>query len=134
MVRQYAPRNCINTENENLYPNNSADDAILSPPLCVPGTFTGKHDVPGEGGVREDIYRIELTGSGTLRITLDVPDINLNLRLYDENVSEIAFSANPGTQDESLSASVGAGTYFVRVYRSDANISAQPYILTTTFP
>lgn len=134
VVRQYAPRNCISSENENLYPNNSVDDAILSPPLCIPGTLTGKHDIAGEGAIREDIYRIVVDRSGTLAMILDVPDINLNLRLYDENVSEIAFSANPGTQDESLSAPVSAGTYFVRIYRSDATPSAQPYLLTTTFP
>lgn len=133
-LRNYTPRNCLSVENEAQHPNNSVDDASASPPLCTPGTFTGKHDTAGDGGAREDIYRVVVERSGLLQVALDVPDINLNLRLYDANLAEIAFSANPGTQDESVSIPVATGIYFVRVYRSDANTSTQNYVLTTTVP
>lgn len=131
VVRNYAPLNCQTVENETQYPNDSVDAALLNPPLCPFSTLSGRHDTPGEQNAREDIYRLEVETLGTIAISLDVPDINLNLELYDSNVVLVERSANPDTADESIREELQPGTYFVRIYRSDTNSSAQPYYLTT---
>lgn len=126
--------NCQSVEDETAFPNNSIGAARQSRPLCTGLPFRGKHNIADD---REDIYRLEMTGSGSVTINLNVPDINLSLRLYrDENnqAVEIAASTNPNTEDESITINLDAGTYFVRVYRPDNNISEQEYVITTTLP
>jgi subtilisin-like proprotein convertase family protein len=130
VLMQYAAELCQRVEDEPLYPNNSVDDAVASPPLCFESTLSGKHDIAGDGGAREDIYRLEIEQPTTIALLLDVPDINLNLRLYDSTITEIAASAEPGDTDEGLTIALEPGTYFVRIFRADANPSDQPYTLT----
>ena len=131
MVKNYAALNLQPGENETQYPNDYVDAALLNPPLCPLSALTGRHDTPGEQNAREDIYRMEVETVGTIAISLDVPDINLNLELYDSNVVLVERSANPDTADESIREELQPGTYFVRIYRSDTNTSTQPYSLTT---
>lgn len=128
--------NCQSVEDETAFPNNSIGAARQSRPLCTGLPFRGKHNIADD---REDIYRLDITeaSAGTVTINLNVPDINLSLRLYrDENnqAVEIGASTNPNTEDESITINLEAGTYFVRVYRPDNNISAQEYVITTTLP
>lgn len=132
-LRNYTPRFCQSIENEAQFPNNDVGDAENSPPLCNGQAFRGKHNL---GNDREDIYllKVETTGSIPVTINLDVPDINLNLYLYDNSLAEIGRSTNLGTQDELISQTLAPGNYFVRVYRTDSNISQQDYVITTNVP
>lgn len=125
--------NCQSAESESGNPNNSANEAEQSQPLCQGQPFRGKHNL---GEDREDIYLLVIEGTEAqeITVTLDVPDINLNLYLYDEGLAEVARSINAGTEDEAFTVSLAPGTYFVRVYRTDTNISEQEYVLTVTSP
>lgn len=128
--------NCQSVEDESAFPNNSIGAARESRPLCTTLPFRGKHNIASD---REDIYRLDITEetAGPVTITLNVPDINLSLRLYrDENnqAVEIGASTNPNTEDEVITSNLDPGTYFVRVYRPDPNISEQEYVITTTLP
>ena len=128
MMRGFAAGDCQSVENESLFPNNTIGEARSTRPLCRAQAFQGIHDTEN----REDIFRFVVgTGeAGLYRVALDVPDINLSLRLYDDEVNEVAFSTNPDAQDEQFELDLTPGTYFVRVYRADEVISTQPYILT----
>jgi hypothetical protein len=117
---------CQIVEDEGLYPNNTVDDALENPPLCRGVVFTGKHNRIAD---REDIYQIIVPVTTTLDILLDVADLNLNLRLYDATLEEIATSVQPGTIDESVFIEVPAGHYVLRVYRADEEVSEVPYRL-----
>lgn len=129
---RFAARYCQNLENEAAHPNNTASEAETSPPLCNGQPFRGKHNTTD----REDIYMMRVENNGTLSVTvnLDVPDINLNLYLYDFDLQEVSRSTNAGTQDEQITTTLTPGTYFLRVYRTDPNQSQQEYVITTTLP
>jgi hypothetical protein len=133
IFRQFGALECQTIENETFYPNGDTNAAEANPPICKGQDFQGTHNVANDP---EDIYLLEIgeTESGAITIDLDVPDINLNLYLYDFNLVELARSTNSGTQDESINATLEPGQYFVRVYRSDTNISQQEYVITTTLP
>lgn len=130
---RFAALNCQSAEDESVNPNNSVNDAQISPPLCNGQPFRGKHNIVDD---REDIYQIEVRGSGNTPVTvdLDVPNINLNLYLYSSDITEIDASTNSGTQDERISATLAPGTYYLRIYRPDANISQEDYVITTNLP
>ncbi len=130
----YSPDLCQNIETESVYPNDSVNDALASPPLCLNSTLTGRHNIPGEGGAPEDIYRLELESAATMNFFLDVPDINLNLRLYEitTEITEVGASAQAGTADETFTVTLDPGTYVIRIFRADPNPSEQPYTLTNT--
>ena len=100
--------------------------------MCNGQPFRGKHNTTD----REDIYMMRVENNGTLSVTvnLDVPDINLNLYLYDFDLQEVSRSTNAGTQDEQITTTLTPGTYFLRVYRTDPNQSQQEYVITTTLP
>lgn len=124
--------NCQRVEDETLFPNNTIGEARNTRPLCRGVPFTGKHNTAAN---REDIFRLDIAEGeeGSYRFMLDVPDINLSLRLYDNDVNELNVSTNPNTEDEQFEETLTPGTYFVRVYRADENnISEQPYTLTIT--
>lgn len=125
--------NCQSAEDETLFPNNTISEARATRPICTDQPFRGKHNTPDN---REDIFRLDVadTQAGVHRFTLDVPDINLSLRLYNNTTTEIAASANPDTQDENFELNLAPGIYFVRVYRADEQISEQPYTLTIDAP
>lgn len=132
-LNRYAPRFCQSIENEAQYPNNNIDEAEDSPPLCNGQSFRGKHNLADD---REDIYLLKVGGTASTSITinLDVPNINLNLYLYDNNLTLLERSINTGTQDESVTHTLAPGNYFVRVYRTDDLISQQDYVITTNAP
>jgi subtilisin-like proprotein convertase family protein len=121
--------NCQSVEDETLFPNNSINDARSTRPLCHGRPFQGIHNTPDSP---EDIFRFIVAegGTTTYNFTLEVPDINLSLRLYGENVNELAASTNPDGENEGFQLELTPGTYFVRVYRADEQISQQPYTLT----
>lgn len=125
-------QNCQTIENENLNPNNTTEEAEFSLLLCFGERLRGRYDLAQD---REDIYRFEVANGDNdeliaLQIILEVPDININLYLFDENLTERGRSVTVRTQDEFITAAVTAGTYFVRVYRADNNTSALDYGLT----
>lgn len=123
--------NCQTVEDEGLFPNNTIGEARDGRPLCNGEAFQGKHDLVND---REDIYRLDIgdAEAGSYRFDLDVPDINLSLRLYNAEVEELAVSTNPDSEDESFEVNLPPGGYFVRIYRADEQPSESPYILTIT--
>jgi subtilisin-like proprotein convertase family protein len=132
-TRQAIAGNCQSFENETALPNNSINEARSTRPLCRGQLFIGAHNLPDD---QEDIFRFMVGEgeAGLYRFELDVPDINLSLRLYDDEVNELAASTNPDIQDEAFGLQLEAGTYFVRVYRADEQSSEQNYRLRTILP
>lgn len=122
---------CQTVEDEVLFPNNTISEARTTRAICREQPFTGKHNTPEN---REDIFRLDIgdAEAGSYRFDLDVPDINLSLRLYNTEVEELAVSTNPDSQDEGFEVTLLPGSYFVRIYRADEQPSESPYILTIT--
>jgi subtilisin-like proprotein convertase family protein len=133
IFNRVAALNCQSVESEVGNPNNNANEAEQSQPLCQGQPFRGKHNLAED---REDNYLLVVEGEEAeeLTITLDVPDINLNLYLYNANLTEVARSVNAGTEDEGFTVTLEPGNYIVRVYRTDSNTSEQDYVLTVTSP
>ena len=62
-----------------------------------------------------DYYKLIITNGGTITISLNALPANYDLALLDGS-GTLQTSANNGTTSETINATVGAGTYYVRVY------------------
>jgi len=89
------------------------------------GTATGAAQIPldtdvyGTIGVRgdNDYYKFVITTGGTITISLTTLPADYQLNLLGSNGSTILQSStNTGTTSETISTSLNAGTYYVRVY------------------
>jgi hypothetical protein len=75
-------------------------------------------DIKGTIGVRNDndYYRLNITNSGTITISLTTLPANYDLALLSSGGTVLATSASNGTANETINTTVGAGTYYIRVY------------------
>jgi Tol biopolymer transport system component len=123
-----ASETCLQAEVE---PNNTLPQADGHPPLCQGWLIRGA--LPD--GDPEDLYRIELTTSGTLVADLILAGLpegtDYDLLLYQAGVLDpIAESRNPGLADERITAAVEPGRHYLRVVAADGSIrSAVAYRL-----
>lgn len=84
-------------------------------------------------GSDKDTYRISVPSSGTLRITLTSVPKDYDLYVYDGQIALVGKSTAGGTNNETVEASVGAGTYYARVVGyNGASSQTDPYTLTAT--
>lgn len=63
----------------------------------------------------EDYYRFELETRGEVNLELTGLSGDVDLYLYDANGNRVARSWNGGNSDETIAATLDAGTYYVRV-------------------
>ncbi|WP_202220170.1 pre-peptidase C-terminal domain-containing protein [Okeania sp. KiyG1] len=82
------------------------------------GRLSGSRDFEDfVGGTdRNDYYRFTLDNRSELDLDLDDLSANANLQLLRNNGSVISTSRRGGSNEESISETLNAGTYFVRVF------------------
>lgn len=78
-----------------------------------------------------DYYKFVITTGGTATVTLTTLPADYDIRLYSSNgTTQLAISQNGGTSSETISSTLSAGTYYVRVYGyNGANSAATCYTL-----
>lgn len=120
---------CDDIEDKNDGP--AQDTGRVSLNAACTGSFQNE-PVAGDPSTSNDFYRLDLTTSGKIYVTLrGIPagaDYDLQLfRRVGNDFSQLAGSGNIGNADEELSPlDVGTGTYYVRVYlRTKASLPAQ---------
>jgi Bacterial pre-peptidase C-terminal domain len=79
------------------------------------------------GKDRDDVYQFTLSEGSNVEFALGNLSKDASLQLLDSSGNEIAKSNNPGSTGESLSESLGQGTYYVKV--STTSKSAMRYAL-----
>jgi subtilisin family serine protease len=93
------------------------------------GTLSGSQTFSDfVGGVdTNDYYRFDLTQTSTFNLSLNGLSANADTQLLNSSGTVIQSSQNGGTTSESISRSLSAGTYYVRVY---PNLGNTNYSLT----
>lgn len=78
-----------------------------------------------------DYYKFVITSGGTATITLSTLPADYDVRLYSSNgTTQLASSANGGTNNETITRTYTAGTYYVRVFGyNNANNATNCYTL-----
>jgi hypothetical protein len=82
------------------------------------GTLSANQTLPDQVGANDpnDYYRFTLATAATLNLRMDGLSADADVELLSSTGAQIARSVNSGTVAESLSRSLAAGTYYVRVY------------------
>ncbi len=102
------------------------------------GTTSGAATIPFNTDVKGlispsgdvDYYKFVITTGGTITITLTTLPADYDLRLYNSAGTLVQSSENGGTTSETISRTVTAGTYYVRVVGwSGANSATVCYTL-----
>ncbi len=115
-----------------------AQFTTLTPPPPCPGpydvstngTIAGAAQIPlntsvtGKINVSNDIdyYKFVITTGGTITLTLTTLPANFDLSLHNSAGTQIAISKNTGTTNETINATVAAGTYYAKVFPGGNNI------------
>jgi type IX secretion system substrate protein/fibronectin type III domain protein/pre-peptidase len=116
----------------------------------VPGSCPGIYDVSTNGSTGgaaqiplntdikglvsaradNDYYSFEITTGGTITVTLGTLPANYQLALVNSSSNQVAVSQNNGTADETINATVTAGTWYARVYpKANASNASNCYTL-----
>ncbi|ELR97420.1 PPC domain-containing protein [Gloeocapsa sp. PCC 73106] len=85
--------------------------------------FVGSRDTNNYANDTNDYYRFSLNNSSNFRLSLSGMTADGDVQLLNSSGSVIASSVLGGSSSESINTTLGAGTYFVRVY---------PYSTVTT--
>lgn len=93
------------------------------------GTRTGAATIPFNTDILglvnpsgdNDYYKFVITTSGTITLTLTTLPANYHLRLVNNAGTTLNTSANGGTTNEIINATVTPGTYYARVYPSNSS-------------
>src|SRR5687767_9878001 len=102
------------------------------------GTTGGAAEIPLNTDVKgllsprgdNDYYSFEITGGGTITLTLNTLPANYQLALVNSGGSQVAVSQNNATADETINATVTPGTWYARVFpKANANNAANCYTL-----
>ena len=104
-------------------PNGNFSNAQLIP---LNTDISGKINIEDD----EDYYRFSLSSTGNVVITLKTLPANYDIRLYNNNRSEIARSEKRGKNDELITRRLSPGNYFIKVYgKDDAHNNTNCYTL-----
>lgn len=81
------------------------------------GTLTSQKTYQDWVGARDtsDYYRFQVNEQSDVTVLLSGLSANADVKLYDANGREVAFSAQAGTSNEALNVRLAAGTYYVLV-------------------
>jgi hypothetical protein len=106
--------------------NGTTNGAALVPlNTDIKGTISPVNDI--------DHYRFQITTGGTIILTLQTLPANYNLDLLNASGTRIGRSSKNGTNNETINATVAAGTYYAKVYpNGSANNATQCYTLKIT--
>ena len=74
----------------------------------IKGTISARGD--------NDYYRLNITTGGSIILSLTTLPANYDLSLLNSSGTVLATSANNGTANETINTTIGAGTYYIRVY------------------
>lgn len=139
--------NCTLTESS-VYTTAQFSTSGSTPPPALPGcpgpydvstngTISGAANIPlntdimGTVSPRNDIdhYRFAISSGGSVTVSLIVPS-NYNLEVLNSSGGQMASSQNNGTQSESISLNLSAGTYYAKVFpKGNAYSAASCYTL-----
>ncbi|HEX6171060.1 MAG TPA: T9SS type A sorting domain-containing protein [Chitinophagaceae bacterium] len=106
--------------------------------VSINGTIGGAATIPFNTGIngtispRSDLdhYKFNITSAGTIIVSLTTLPANYNLSVLNSNGTQIAVSQNNGTQNETLSINVAAGSYYAKVFpKGNANNATSCYTL-----
>jgi hypothetical protein len=107
---------CVSTYDNST--NNTANNSTTNAPVIPFNTnITGQISTGGD----VDNYKFVITTGGTITLTLTTLPANYNLRLVNSAGSVITTSSNSGTNNESISYTAAAGTYYARVYATNSS-------------
>ena len=96
--------------------------AAISLNTDINGTIAPRNDV--------DHYRFTVSSAGTVTVSLSTLPANYNLAVLNSNGAQIGISQNNGTQSESITLNVAAGTYYAKVFpKGNVNNAASCYTL-----
>jgi hypothetical protein len=101
------------------------------------GTTTGaaivplNTDIKGTIGTKgdNDHYRFFITTGGTITVSLTTLPANYQLALLNSSGTQLNLSQNNGTANETINATVAAGTYYARVFPKGNVSSSSCYTL-----
>ncbi|WP_407883981.1 pre-peptidase C-terminal domain-containing protein, partial [Scytonema sp. NUACC26] len=124
-IRVY-PFNGANT-NYNLNVSATPDDYALNTlsnahQITLNSTTSTYTDWVGSADTN-DYYRLNLDATKSLNLALNGLSGNADVQLLDSNGNAIATSTNSGTAAESISRTLNAGTYYIRVYPGNSGAS-----------
>lgn len=120
--------------------SNSGDTLTLTPEedFGVLSSQQSRSDVVGPNDLN-DVYRFTLSDTRYFNLTLNRLSSDADVKLYEDannnNVLDLGddllidSSANPRTTPESMSLTLGAGTYYIRVYPFSSGVNIN-YTLT----
>ena len=90
--------------------------------IDINGTIAPRNDV--------DHYMFTVSSAGTVTVSLSTLPANYNLAVLNNNGTQIGISQNNGTQSESITLNVAAGTYYAKVFpKGNVNNAASCYTL-----
>lgn len=96
--------------------------ATINTNTDVKGTIAPANDI--------DHYRFTINSAGTINVWLTTLPANYDLVVLNSSGAQIGISKNKGSKNESVSLSVTAGTYYVKVYPAgNANNANSCYTL-----
>jgi trimeric autotransporter adhesin len=87
------------------------------------GALTGTRSLQEFVGTTDpnDYYRFTLSSSSYLTVSLNGLSADGDVQLLNASGQQIAISNGPGVNAESITASLAAGTYYIRIYPEVAN-------------
>ena len=106
--------------------------------LSTNGTISGAASIPLNIDIQgtvsprndNDHYRFTVSAGGTITVSLATLPANYNLAVLNSNGTQIGISQNNGTQSESVTLNVAAGTYYAKVFpKGNVNNATSCYTL-----
>jgi Calpain family cysteine protease/Bacterial pre-peptidase C-terminal domain len=85
----------------------------------------------------DDYYSLNLSNRSSFKVTVDGLSANLNMEVLDRDGTVVAGSYNRRRWDESITATLDQGSYYIKVYRaghgaSDYNLKFNSYAIATS--
>lgn len=106
-------------------PDNAGNSISNASPI---GVNSSRSDAVGDFD-ENDYYRLDLSSSGEISLNLTGLSSDIDIELLDDNGDYITSSVNGGSNSETISTRLNAGTYYVHVYPWSGNSN---YNLTVT--